>query len=672
MTTEERSAKRWIIGKPLPTEQLEGELLPKKVALPIFASDALSSVAYGPQEMFLILTIGGLAMLANAPYVALGVMLLIAIVVAGNLQTVKAYPSGGGDYEVAHRNLGPRAGLVVASALLIDYVLTVAVSVASGVDNIISAFPQLDPFRVELAVGCIVLLAAANLRGIRESGRAFAIPTYLFIASVLVLIVAGLFQTLTGDAPVATSAAYSVDTDPLSQAAVMLLLLRAFASGCSALTGIEAISNGVPAFRKPKVRNARITLVLLGVVSMTLFAGITVLGLVSRIHYAEDPCDLVGFASCETTPQQSVIGQLGAAVFGDGSPLFFVLLVATALVLLLAANTAFNGFPLLGSVLADHGFAPKALRTRGDRLVYSNGVVLLALGAALLVLLTQANLNQLIQMYIIGVFVSFSFGQAGMVVHWLRIKRDPKRRSEFDPAAFAVNVVGAIATATVLVVVTVTKFTHGAYLVFLIGPALWVIMWAIHRYYGRVRREIEPDVDTVFGARGDHAIVLVGDLTKPVLKALDYAIAARHESLEAVHSAIDMDAAKRLKKAWIRQGIHVPLRLLPSPYRDVSQPVIDHIEERRAEHGPEVVTVYMPTYVVGHWWERVLHGHKSRRVRQRLALTHGVAVALVPWRLQSARLLEEREARPLPGDARRGTARRPRPVTRQHHSGHRR
>ncbi|WP_254678060.1 APC family permease [Agrococcus sp. SGAir0287] len=672
MTSDERSPKRWIIGKPLPTEQLEGELLPKKVALPIFASDALSSVAYGPQEMFLILTIGGLALLSNAPYVAIAVMLLIAIVVAGNLQIVKAYPSGGGDYEVAHRNLGPRAGLVVASALLIDYVLTVAVSVASGVDNIISAFPQLDPYRVEIAVGFIVLLAAANLRGVRESGRAFAVPTYLFIASVVVLIVVGLVQTLTGNAPVAESAQYTVQTDSLSQAAIMLLLLRSFASGCSALTGIEAISNGVPAFRRPKVRNARITLVLLGVVSMSLFAGITILGLISRIHYAEDPCDLVGFASCETTPQPSVIGQLGAAVFGDGSPLFYVLLAATALVLLLAANTAFNGFPLLGSVLANHGYAPKALRTRGDRLVYSNGVIVLALGATLLIVAFQANLNQLIQMYIIGVFVSFTFGQSGMVVHWNRIRRDPKRRGEFDPVSYAVNVVGAIATSMVLVVVTITKFTHGAYLVFLIGPVLWVLMWAIHRYYARVRSEIEPDEHTVFGARGDHAIVLVGELTKPVLKALDYAIAARHESLEAVHSAIDPEAAKRLKKAWIRQSIHVPLRILPSPYRDVSQPVIDHIEERRVEHGPEIVTVYMPKYVVGHWWERVLHGHKSRRVRQRLSLTHGVAVALVPWRLQSARLLEEREARPLPGDARRGTARRPRPVTRQHHSGHRR
>ncbi|MFC7432866.1 MULTISPECIES: APC family permease [unclassified Agrococcus] len=670
MTSDERSAKRWIIGKPLPTEQLEGELLPKKVALPIFASDALSSVAYGPQEMFLILTIGGLAVLANAPFVALGVMLLIAVVVAGNLQTVKAYPSGGGDYEVAHRNLGPRAGLVVASALLIDYVLTVAVSVASGVDNIISAFPQLAPLRVELAVGCIVLLAAANLRGIRESGRAFAIPTYLFIASVVVLIVTGVVQTLTGDAPVAASAQYSVETDALSQAALMLLLLRAFASGCSALTGIEAISNGVPAFRRPKVRNARITLLLLGGVSISLFAGITFLGLISQIHYAEDPCDLVGFASCETAPQQSVIGQLGAAVFGDGSPLFFVLLAATALVLLLAANTAFNGFPLLGSVLADHGFAPKALRTRGDRLVYSNGVILLALGAVLLIVVFQANLNQLIQMYIIGVFVSFSFGQTGMVVHWLRLRRDPRRRSEFQPAAFAINVVAAVSTSVVLVVVTITKFTHGAYIVFLIGPVLWAIMWAIHRYYGRVRQEIEPDEHTVFGAKGDHAIVLVGELTKPVLKALDYAIAGKHDSLEAVHSAIDPDAAKRLKRAWIRQGIHVPLRILPSPYRDVSQPVLEHIAARRAEHGPEVVTVYTPKYVVGHWWEQILHNHKSRRVRQRLALTHGVVVALVPWRLQSARVLEEREARPLPGDARRGTARRP--VTRQHHTGHRR
>lgn len=657
------SPKRWLLGEPLESDRLESQLLPKRIALPVFASDALSSVAYGPQEMFLILTIGGLAVLSQAPWVALAVIGLIAIVVAGSFQLVRAYPSGGGDYEVAHRNLGPRAGLVVASALLIDYVLTVAVSVASGVDNLISAFPPLSPFRVELAVGLIALLAAANLRGVREAGAAFAMPTYVFIASVVLLVGTGLARTLLGDAPVAASSAYAVRGDDLTQAGMLLLLLRAFASGCSALTGIEAISNGVPAFRQPKVRNARITLLLMGGISMSLFAGITALGVISRIHYAADPCQLVGYQGCETVPQPSVIAQLGAAVFGLGTPLFFLLTVATAVVLLLAANTAFNGFPLLGSVLAANDFAPKSLSTRGDRLVHSNGVLLLALGASLLVVAFRADLNALIQLYIIGVFVSFSFGQVGMVVHWLRIRRS-KRRAEFLPLPFAVNLVSAVSTSAVLVIVTVTKFTHGAWLVFLIGPVLWWLMLQINRYYARVREEIIPDRITRFGAKGDHAIVLVGELSKPTLKALDYAIAARHETLEALHADIDPEATKRLKRAWKLAGIRVPLRIAPSPYRDISVPVIEHIVQHRAEHGPEVVTVYTPKYVGLRWWERLLHNHKSARIRQKLMLVHGVTLALVPWQLHPERPVIP-SARPLPGEARRGEPRRP-PVRRQH------
>ncbi|GAA3607313.1 APC family permease [Agrococcus terreus] len=660
------SPKRILLGKPLESDRADGQLLPKRIALPVFASDALSSVAYGPQEMFLILTIGGLAVLAHAPWVALGVLCLIAIVVAGSFQLVRAYPSGGGDYEVAHRNLGPRAGLVVGSALLIDYVLTVAVSVASGVDNVISAFPALGPFRVELAVALIALLAAANLRGVRESGTAFAIPTYVFIGSVVLLIGTGLVRTALGDPPVAESSGYAVEGDPLTQAGLALLLLRAFASGCSALTGIEAISNGVPAFRQPKVRNARITLLLMGGISMTLFAGITALGVIAKVHYAEDPCDLVGYADCASVPQQSVIAQLGTAVFGGGSPLFFLLTIATALVLMLAANTAFNGFPLLGSVLAANGYAPKSLQTRGDRLVHSNGVILLALGAALLVLAFQADLNALIQLYIIGVFVSFSFGQIGMVVHWRRLLRS-KRRSEFQPVPFAINLVSAVCTSSVLVVVTVTKFAHGAWLVFLIGPVLWWLMFRIHRYYGRVRDEIAADRTTQFGAKGDHAIVLVGELSKPTLKALDYAIAARHESLEAVHADIDPEATKRLQKAWRQSGIRVPLRIAPSPYRDISVPVIEHIERHRAEHGPEVVTVYTPKYVGLRWWERILHNHKSARIRHKLMLVHGVTLALVPWQLHPDRPIAP-SARPLPGEARRGEPRRP--VVRRRHERH--
>lgn len=655
MTNEVRSPKRWLIGEPLPSEKLEGQLLPKHLALPIFASDALSSVAYGPQELLMILTLGGLSFLTFAPWVAAAVVVVLVTVVASYRQLIKAYPSGGGDFEVAHKNLGEKAGLIVASALLIDYILTVAVSVASGVDNIISAFPALNAWRVELAVGFVILLAAINLRGVRESSKAFALPTYLFIASVLLMIGVGAVRTMLGDAPVAESAHYTVKAEEFTQVGIVLLLLRAFASGCSALTGVEAVANGVPAFRTPKIQNAKRTLTLMGGIAITLFVGVTTLALISRVHYAETPCHLVGWADCATQPQRSVMAQLAAAVFGgDTQILFYVLQGTTAAVLLLAANTAFNGFPLLGSVLARDGYAPKSLSTRGDRLVYSNGVLVLGLSAIVLLVAFQASLTALIQLYIIGVFVSFTLGQSGMVKHWVRTLREgaPNRRQIIR--SLSINSFGAALTATVLIVVTVTKFTHGAYLVFVIGPILYVLMLGINRYYRNVERDLTVDDTTVFGSSGDHAIVLVGRMQKPTLKALDYAIAARHDSIEAVHCSINDDETILLRKQWKKMKVQVPLKVIQSPYRDISFPLIKYIKKRRATHGSEVVTVYMPQYIVGHWWENFLHNHKARRIRHKLMLTHGVTIALVPWLLDSSKVLYARPGRPLPGQERRG------------------
>lgn len=676
---ELKSPKHWIIGDPLPTERLEGQLLPKRVALPVFASDALSSVAYAPQELLMVLTAGGLAFLAFAPWVAAVVVLLLATVALSYRQLIRAYPSGGGDYEVAHKNLGEKAGVLVASALLVDYVMTVVVSVASGVDNIISAFPELNPWRVELAVLFVVLLAAVNLRGVSESGKAFAVPTYLFAGSVLLLIGTGLVQILMGNPPVAESAAYQVEGEQLAQAAFVLLLLRSFASGCSALTGVEAVANGVPAFRRPKVRNAQKTLMMMAGLAIVLFVGLTTLALVSGVHYAEDPCSLIGWDECATAPQPSLIAQIAAAVFGNGSILFFVIQAAAALVLLLAANTAFNGFPLLGSVLARDGYAPKSLSTRGDRLIYSNGVIILATAAAIILVIFQANLTLLIQLYIIGVFVSFTLGQSGMVRHWLRLLRQPpashRKRGRPGPASdderpmtrgamirsLCINAFGASLTAVVLIVVTITKFTHGAWMVFLMMPILFLLMLGVHRYYRDVEKEIEVDATTTFGSAGDHAIVLVGRMQKPTLKALDYAIAAKHDSIEAVHVSIDEEQTKQLKRDWVKQNIHVKLRILASPYRDLSYPLIKYIKQHREEHGSEVVTVYMPQYIVGHWWENILHNHKARRIRQKLMLVHGVTVALVPWLLDSSDMIYGRRSRPLPGQDRRGEPVRPVP-----------
>ncbi len=666
VTSEARSPKRWLIGEPLASEKLEGQLLPKHLALPIFASDALSSVAYAPQELLLILTLGGLAFLSWAPWVAAAVVLLLIVVVTSYRQLIKAYPSGGGDYEVAHKNLGEKAGLVVASALLVDYILTVTVSVASGVDNIISAFPVLNTYRVEIAVGFVIILAAINLRGVAESSKTFALPTYLFIASTGVMIVTGLVRAALGDTPIAASSVFTVkDPESLTQVAFILLLLRAFASGCSALTGVEAVANGVPAFRRPKIKNAQRTLVLMGSIAIVLFIGIVTLALMSQVHYAENACDLEGFKNCTTAPQTSVISQIAAATFpGGGYFMFYVIQGATALVLLLAANTAFNGFPLLGSVLARDSYAPKSLQTRGDRLVYSNGVLVLSGAAILLLIIYRANLTQLIQLYIIGVFVSFTLGQTGMVVHWTRMLRDGREKLNNTQRgqvwrSRAINATGATFTGVVLIVVTITKFTHGAWLVFAIMPVLFFLMLRINRYYAQVAKDIEVDPTTTFGATGDHAVVLVGKMQKPTLKALDYAIAARHDSIEAVHINIDDHASEQLSKQWDEMNIQVPLRIVPSPYRDISMPLIKYIKARRAEFGSEVVTVYTPQYIVGHWWENLLHNHKARRIRQKLMLVHGVTIALVPWLLDSSRNLYSRSYRPLPGESRRGEPRRP-------------
>ena len=660
-----KSPKRWLIGDPLPSDKLEGQLLPKHLALPIFASDPLSSVAYAPQELLLILLLGGLSFLAFTPWVAAAVVLLLMVVVTSYRLLIKAYPSGGGDYEVASKNLGEKAGLVVAAALLVDYIMTVAVSVASGVDNIISALPFLNGIRVEMAVVFVVILAAVNLRGVRESSKVFAVPTYLFIGSVVLMIGVALVRTAAGDAPVAETAHFAIKSQSIAQAAVVLLLLRAFSSGCSALTGVEAISNGVQAFRRPKIQNAQKTLVAMGAIAIVLFVGLITVALISGVHYVENTCNLVGFANCTTAPQRSVIAQIAAAVFGNNSILFFVIQAATAAVLLLAANTAFNGFPLLGSVLATDLYAPKSLATRGDRLIYSNGVIALAVTAAVILVVFRASVTSLIQLYIIGVFVSFTLGQTGMIRHWRRLLREGPvtgwggmRRGQVR-TYLAINSFGAFMTFSVLVIVTITKFTYGAWVVFVIMPILFVLMLGVNRYYRDVDIEIEADATTRFGADGDHAIVLVGKMNKPVLKALDYAIAARHETIEAVHVSIDDAATEALELQWQSHNIKIPLRILASPYRDISVPLIRYIKACRVDNGSEVVTVYTPQFIVGHWWEYLLHNHKARRIRHKLMLVHGVMVVLVPWLLDSSDMLYGRRSRPLPGQDRRGEPLRP-------------
>ncbi len=650
--------KRVVLGRPIANAQLEGQGLRKAVALPVFASDALSSVAYGPQELLMILALGGLSFLSFVPWVAAAIMGLLLIVVISYRQLIRAYPSGGGSYEVAHKNLGAWAGLVVGSALLVDYIMTVAVSIASGVDNIISAIPEINRFRVDMAVGFVVILVAMNLRGVRESGKAFAIPTYLFMGSVGITIVVGLIRYFTGTLPLAESAGYTVQEKSMGQAAVVLLLLRGFASGCATLTGVEAVANGVPAFRTPKSRNAQATLTLMGLIAVTFFAGIVTLAMTIRVHYVENLCKVQNYVGhCKTDPERSVIAQIAHAVFGSEHHVgFYAVQATTALVLLLAANTAFNGFPLLTSVLARDNYAPKAMRTRGDRLVFSNGVIALGLVASLLLVGFHAKLTSLIQMYIIGVFISFTLSQTGMVIHWTRELKAKRGNRRQVLVSRAINAVGAVSTAAVFIIVTVTKFLHGAWVVFAIMPVLIYTMHRIGKYYRHVDNQTRIDGRTVFGASSDHAIVLVSRLHKPALKALDYAIAANHQSLEAVHVNMDDDHEEweRLKRAWKRQNILVPLKMVESPYRMVSTPLIDYIRAHREAHGSEVITVYIPQYIYGHWWEGILHNRRTQRVRNRLMLFPGVEVTLVPWLLDSSRALYTRPQRPLPGQARRG------------------
>ena len=489
-------AKRVLVGAPMRSENLGETLLPKRVALPIFSSDALSSVAYATEAILKVLTVGGLAYLYLTPWVALAVALLMTIVVVSYRQVIHAYPDGGGSYEVVRQNLGRGAGMVVAASLMVDYVMTVAVSVAAGVDNVISAVPSLNTQRVLLAVGCVAVLTLVNLRGVRESGRAFAVPTYLFIVGIIAMVGIGLFQTAVGHAPVAVSATYQIREEAfgLTGIALLMLGLRAFSSGCTALTGVEAISNGVPAFQAPKARNAARTLGLMGAIAIVMFVGITILALVAQVRVAEDTCALVGFAGdCASDPQLTVIAQLAGSVFGADSPAFYFVQGTTALVLVLAANTAYNGFPMLTSVLARHDLVPRQLRNRGDRLSFSNGIIALAAAAVALLVVYGADVDQLLHLYVLGVFTSFTLSQIGMVKHWNQQLSEPTTLpSDFARIRLArvVNGVGAVLTAVVLVIVLVTKFTSGAYLVVIAVPLLCLLMREVSRHYARVRRQL--------------------------------------------------------------------------------------------------------------------------------------------------------------------------------------
>jgi amino acid transporter len=652
--------RRLLLGQPFRSDKLSHTLLPKRIALPVFASDAMSSVAYAPEEIFLVLSVAGLSALVMAPWVGLAVALVMVVVVASYRQNVHAYPSGGGDYEVATTNLGPAAGLTVASALMVDYTLTVAVSMASAMSNIGSAVPFIAQHKVAFAVTAIVLLTAANLRGIRESGTLFAIPTYAFMIGMLGMLAWGFIQIGMGHDIRAESAGFELRSEhgDIMGFALVFLVARAFSSGCAALTGVEAISNGVPAFRKPKSRNAATTLALLGGIAIVLFMGMIVLAMKTGVKVAERPAEQLIGAPADYR-QKTLVAQLADAIFRDFPLGLYLITGVTALILILAANTAFNGFPVLGSILAKDRYLPRQLLTRGGRLAFSNGIVFLALAAIAFVVAFDAEVTALIQLYIVGVFVSFTLSQIGMVRHWTRLLRtedDPEERRRMIRSRI-INTIGCISTGSVLIVVLATKFLDGAWIAILAMGSLFILMKAINRHYAAVARELTPveaeQREIVLPSR-NHAVVLVSTMQLPTLRALAYARATRPDVLEALSVDVNEVETRKLTAEWEASDVTTPLKVLASPYREITGPIIDYIRRINREAPRTVITVFIPEYVVGHWWESLLHNQSALRLKTRLRFMPNVVVASVPWQLNSSSDLRPLDVQNAPGDVRRG------------------
>jgi amino acid transporter len=652
--------KRLLLGRALRSAQSHEQLLPKRIALPVFASDALSSVSYAPQEILLALGVAGLATYHYTPWVAGAVVVIMLVVVASYRQNVRAYQSGGGDFEVATENLGGNWGLVVASALMVDYTLTVAVSVSAGVENLGALLKFIQPHTVLVAILLIALLTVLNLRGLKESGFAFAVPTYLFMFAILAMMLYGFFRLGLGTELRAETADYDIKGTEAGVGgfALVFLLLRAFSSGCTALTGVEAISNGVPAFKKPKGQNAATTLLLLGTVASVMFAGVTALAYITKAKFADaaQGTHLVDPATGkDVTDQDPVIAQVAHTVFSNFTPGFALVTVMTALILILAANTAFNGFPVLASVLAQNRYLPRQLHTRGDRLAFSNGIIILATMAGLLIYAYDASVTRLIPLYTVGVFVSFTVSQTGMVRHWnrlLKTETDPSQRRNMVTAR-AINAFGGFVTGIVLVVVLVTKFLLGAYIVCIAMPVLFLLMRSIRRHYDRIAAELVPTGEDVTLPARNHAIVLVSKIHKPTLRALSYARATRPSTLEAITVAVDLEESSKLQEDWDAHDLPVPLKILDSPYREITRPVLEYVKSVRRKSPRDVVTVFIPEYVVGHWWEHLLHNQSALRLKGRLLFQPGVMVTSVPWQLVSSDRLKGRPEPLGPGSVRR-------------------
>ncbi len=600
--------KRLLVGTPLPTAQARHERLGKATALAVFASDALSSVAYATEEILLVLMIAGTVALSYSLPIGLAIALLIAIVISSYRQTILAYPRGGGAYVVSKDNLGTVSGLIAAAALLIDYVLTVAVSVAAGVAALTSAVPALYGSRVWLCVIAVAAVSIANLRGIRESGKLFAAPTYLFVVSMFALVVYGSLGAafdFVGEAPYAPH-------PPGLEGVGLFLILRAFAAGCSALTGVEAVSDGVPAFKPPEAHHARVVLAWLGVLLITLFLGITYLSFDFGIR---------------PRPDETVVSQIARHVFGTGVAYYEIQLV-TMLILLLAANTSFADFPRLAFFLARDRFIPRQFGTQGDRLVFSNGILILGGLAALLLVLFSGDTHALIPLYAVGVFISFTLSQSSMVRRWLRL------RSEGWWWRVAINGVGAAVTGLVMVTIAVTKFSQGAWIVLLLIPLLVIAFLTVRRHYDDVAAQLSLEDLAPPKPMTNTVLVLVGDLHKGVVRAVQYA-QTLSPSAKAVYVETDPERTRRLEERWGKWGLGAPLIVLNSPYRSLLGPLMDYIEQLQRQGGDNlVVTIVLPEFIPARWWQQILHNQTALLIKGQLLFRRNVVVTDVPHHLR--------------------------------------
>jgi amino acid transporter len=601
--------KRLILGEPIPSHLAHHERLSRVTGLAVLSSDPLSSVAYATEEILRVLVLAGIGALVFLTPIALVIAAILAVVVFSYRQTVHAYPSGGGAYIVARDNLGETPALVAAAALLIDYVLTVAVSIAAGVAAITSAFPQWHLNRVEMTLALVVLLMLGNLRGVRESGRIFALPTYLFVVALLGLIAVGAWRALTGTiVPVA-----AVPVAPGGEAFTLFLVLTAFSTGCTAMTGVEAVSNGVPAFKAPEARNAAATMLTLAVLSISMFVGITLLARAYHVLPSE---------------QETIVSQIARGVFGGRGLPYYVVQAATMLILVLAANTAYADFPRLASILARDKYAPRQLMNQGDRLAFSNGIIGLSVFASVLLVVYGGDTHALIPLYMIGVFVSFTLSQAGMVVHWRRLRTTGWKYSA------TINGFGAIVTGMVLVVVAITKAREGAWIILVLIPVHVALFRITRRHYGEVSEQLSLDAWTQEARRRRNIVLVpVSGVHRAVVQAVSYATTLS-DDVRALYVGIDPALTGRLRGDWAKWGNGVPLVILDSPFRSLLEPLLEYIEQVAATSPDDFLTIVLPEFVPARWWHHVFHNQRALLIKAALLFRPNVVVTSVPFHLR--------------------------------------